>query len=48
MNALVPTGDEGRAHAAISLGERLGRYDPGISEWGNLAGFIPSRLAVNK
>ena len=45
MNALVPTGDEGRAQAAISLGELLGSYDPGISEWGNLmpepASYLP-------
>ena len=29
-------GDEGRGLAAISLGEPLAGFDPGIPEWGNL------------
>ena len=33
--------------AAISLGERLTRVDPGISEWGNPAGVIPRHLHLN-
>ena len=47
MNALVPIGDEGRSHAAISHGERPTRFDPWISEWGNLTQLILDRPRVN-
>ena len=32
---MASVGDEGRGVAAISLGELLASFDPGISEWGN-------------
>ena len=32
---MAPEGDEGRGVAAISLGEPLAGFDPGISEWVN-------------
>ena len=37
MDALVSTGDEGRVNHAKSLGEPEKGYDPGVSEWENLA-----------
>jgi hypothetical protein len=47
MDALVPIGEEGRSHAAISHGERPTRFDPWISEWGNLTQLILDRPRVN-
>ncbi len=41
-------GDEGRGVAAISLGELLPSFDPGISEWGNPAGVIPRHRRLNQ
>ncbi len=32
--------EEGRARAAIIVGELLRSYDPAVSEWGNPANFI--------
>ena len=47
MDALVPTGEEGRDQATISCGEPLIGYDPQISEWGNPFRLIPVHLRVN-
>ena len=33
--------------AAICLGERQARFDPGISEWGNPTGVMSSDLDMN-
>jgi hypothetical protein len=38
---LASVGDEGRGVTAISLGELLASFDPGISEWGNPPGQYP-------
>ena len=35
VDALGIKGDEGRGVPAISLGEVVATFDPGISEWGN-------------
>lgn len=35
VDALAPTADEGRGHAAKCLGEVLATSDPRESEWGN-------------
>ena len=47
MDALVPIGDEGRGITAISDGERQARFDPSMSEWGNLAEVILCRMSLN-
>ena len=47
MDALAWDGDEGRGVAAISLGELLPSFDPGISEWGNPAGVKPRHSCLN-
>jgi hypothetical protein len=41
MDALALDGDEGRGMSAKSLGELTASIDPGMSEWGNLAGVLP-------
>ena len=41
VDALALGADEGRGKPAISLGEVEATFDPGMSEWGNPAGYKP-------
>jgi hypothetical protein len=47
VDALVPEADEGRGSLRYSLGSWQPSFDPGVSEWGNLAGVMPSRRRLN-
>ena len=47
VDALVPRADEGRCGLRYSLGSWRASVDPGVSEWGNLTGFVACYHCLN-
>ena len=48
MDALASGADEGRGSLRYASGSRQPDFDPGISEWGNLAPFMGCRRLLNE
>ena len=47
VDALAPGADEGRVRLRKVSGSCLESFDPGVSEWGNPAGVMPSHPYLN-
>ena len=48
MDALASGADEGRGSLRYASGSRQPDFDPGISEWGNLAPVMGCRRRLNE